>query len=440
MDIAILLVLILFNGLFAMSEIALVASRRGRLQPKADAGDRGAAAAIELGEEPTRFLSTIQIGITSIGIMSGILGEALLSKRLAAWMEGAGLSADASDYVATGFVVVAITYVSIVLGELVPKRLGQMNPEAVARIVARPIKWLSIASKPFVKLLSGSTHVVLSCLGLRKAVAGDAVREEVDALVDELRVLVDDGGRHARRKHESILLNLFDLENLTVDDTMTPRGQIEAIDLEDDIDDIRNALATAHHTRLVVCEGGLDNVVGILHVRKVLNATRRDPIGLAGLREILREPYFVPEGTPLLDQLTRFQENQRHVGLVVDEYGEILGLVTLKDILEEIVGEFTSAAIGSAALFHKEADGTVIADGACSLRVLNRKAGFAFPLEGPKTINGLLLEQLEDIPEGGTTLNIAGHTVEIMQVQDRMVKVVRIQPPPARPAHAQEAA
>jgi Mg2+/Co2+ transporter CorB len=220
---------------------------------------------------------------------------------------------------------------------------------------------------------------------------------------------------------------------------MTPRGQIESIDLKDDIDDIRNALATAHHTRLVVCEGGLDNVVGILHVRKVLNATRREQIDEQGLRNILRDPYFVPEGTPLLDQLTCFQENQRHLGLVVDEYGEILGLVTLKDILEEIVGEFTSQAIGSAALFHKETDGSVIADGTCSLRVLNRKAGFEFPLEGPKTINGLVLEQLEDIPEPNTSLVIADHQVEIMQVQNRMVKVVRILPRAARPAQARAA-
>jgi Mg2+/Co2+ transporter CorB len=164
-------------------------------------------------------------------------------------------------------------------------------------------------------------------------------------------------------------------------------------------------------------------------VRKVLNATRRgEQVDIETLRSVMRDPYFVPEGTPLLTQLTNFQENQRHMGLVVDEYGEILGLVTMKDILEEIVGEFTSQAIGSAALFHREADGSVIADGGCSLRVLNRKAGFDFPLEGPKTINGLLLEQLEDIPEGGTSLVVADHPVEILQVQNRMVKVVRIQP------------
>jgi Mg2+/Co2+ transporter CorB len=206
------------------------------------------------------------------------------------------------------------------------------------------------------------------------------------------------------------------------------------------IDDLRSKLATAHHTRLVVCENGLDNVVGGLHVRKVLNAMRRDEIDLGMIRSVVREPYFVPEGTKLLDQLTNFQENQRHVGLVVDEYGEILGLVTLKDILEEIVGEFTSQAIGSAAKFHKEPDGSVIADGSCSLRVLNRKAGFDFPLEGPKTINGLLLESLEDIPEAGTTLNVDEHPVEILQVQNRMVKVVRILPHARTPEESKEAA
>jgi Mg2+/Co2+ transporter CorB len=255
----------------------------------------------------------------------------------------------------------------------------------------------------------------------------------------ELRTLVLEGGKFIPKKHQSIFLNLFELEDMTVDDTMTPRGQIESIDLKDDIEEIRSALATAHHTRLLVCEGGLDNVVGMLHVRKVLNATRREQIDVEGLREIMREPYYVPEGTALLTQLTNFQENQRHMGLVVDEYGEILGLVTMKDILEEIVGEFTSQAIGSGALFHRESDGSVIADGACSLRVLNRKAGFDFPLEGPKTINGLLLEELEEIPDAGTRIVLAEHPIEIMQVQNRMVKVVRILPRVAPPAEAKAA-
>ena len=175
----------------------------------------------------------------------------------------------------------------------------------------------------------------------------------------ELRTLVLEGGKFIPTKHQSIFLNLFELENMTVDDTMTPRGQIEAIDLEDDIDDIRTAISTAHHTRLVVFEGSLDKVAGILHVRKFLNASRREQLDKDGIREILREPYFVPEGTPLLTQLTNFQEQMRHMGLVVDEYGEILGLVTLQDILEEIVGEFTSQKPMSGSLLcAREPDGS----------------------------------------------------------------------------------
>jgi Mg2+/Co2+ transporter CorB len=263
----------------------------------------------------------------------------------------------------------------------------------------------------------------MKVLRIRKA--GDQAAQPLS--MEELRTLVLEGGKFIPKKHQSIFLNLFELEDMTVDDTMTPRGQIEYIDLADDPEDVSNAIATAHHTRLIVCENGLDNAVGILHVRKVLNVVQGEQIDVDGIRAVMREPYFVPEGTRLLNQLSNFQENQRHMGLVVDEYGEILGLVTLKDILEEIVGEFTSQAIGSAALFQREADGSIVADGSCSLRVLNRKAGFNFPLEGPKTINGLLLEELEEIPEAGTTIEVDEHRVEILQVlHDRMVKVVRI--------------
>jgi Mg2+/Co2+ transporter CorB len=244
--------------------------------------------------------------------------------------------------------------------------------------------------------------------------------------MEELRTLVLEGGKFIPPKHLSILLNLFELQGMTVEDTMTPRGQIEGIDLEEDIEDIQLAISTAHHTRLVVYEGSLDKVVGILHVRKFLNASRREPLDKEGIRAILREPYFLPEGTPLLEQLTHFQDQLRHVGLVVDEYGEVLGIVTLQDILEEIVGEFTSQSPMTGGLMRREPDGSVIADGSCPLRMLNRKAGFHFPLEGPKTINGLVLEALEDIPEPGTTVVVSEHPVEILQVQNRMVKVVRI--------------
>jgi Mg2+/Co2+ transporter CorB len=415
--------LLLASGFFSVAETSMMALNRYRLKHLVKQGNRSARLTQALLDRTDRLLGVILLGNNLINAASAVL-VAEIARRL--FGDGELVLAMAT---------LAVTFFILVFSEITPKVIGATYPELVALPSAYVLTPLLRLAYPVVWFVN------LFVQGLLKILFIKPKRDSEGHLsMEELRTLVLEGGKFIPKKHQSIFLNLFELEDMTVDDTMTPRGQIESIDLKDDIDDIRNALSTAHHTRLVVCEGGLDNVVGILHVRKVLNATRREQIDLEGLRAIVREPYFVPEGTPLLDQLTRFQENQRHVGLVVDEYGEILGLVTLKDILEEIVGEFTSQAIGSAALFHRETDGSVIADGACSLRVLNRKAGFEFPLEGPKTINGLLLEQLEAIPEHGTTLNVAGHPIEIMQVQNRMVKVVRIQPRLAPPAAEQEAA
>src|SRR5688572_18595817 len=327
-----------------------------------------------------------------------------------------------------------VTFFILVFSEITPKVIGATYPELFALPSAYVLSPLLRIAYPAVWFVNLFVQGLLRLLFIKPKHGGEAGEQ---LSMEELRTLVLEGGKFIPKKHQSIFLNLFELEDMTVDDTMTPRGEIESLDLSDDLDEVRNKLATAHHTRLVVCDGGLDNVVGILHVRKVLNATRREQIDIEGLRAITREPYFVPEGTPLLDQLTNFQANQRHVGLGGDEYGEIPGRVTLKDILEEIVGEFTSQAIGSAARFHREPDGTGSADRTCSLRVRSRKAGSTFPLEGPKTTNGLLLEQLEAIPEAGTTLTMGGRPVEILQVQNRMVKVVRILPRivPEEPAH-----
>jgi Mg2+/Co2+ transporter CorB len=406
-----LVVMLLVAGFFSLAETSMMALNRYRLRHLVKEGHNAARLTQSLLDRTDKLLGVILLGNNLVNAASAVL-VAEIAVRL--FGEGELVLAAAT---------LAVTFFILVFSEITPKVIGATYPESIALPSAYVLSPLLRIAYPAVWFVNLFVQGLLRLMFIKP-------RQDSSGQLSmaELRTLVLEGGKFIPPKHQSIFLNLFELEDMTVDDTMTPRAQIESIDLEDDIDDIRNALATAHHTRLVVCEGGLDNVVGILHVRKVLNATRREPIDLEGLRSILRDPYFVPEGTPLLDQLTRFQENQRHFGLVVDEYGEILGLVTLKDILEEIVGEFTSQAIGSAALFHKEPDGTVIADGTCSLRVLNRKAGFDFPLEGPKTINGLLIEQLEDIPEAGTTLNVAGHPVEIMQVQNRMVKVVRIRP------------
>lgn len=418
----VLVALLAFSGFFSMSETCMMALNRYRLKHLIREGNTGARLAGKLLERTDELLAFILAGNTVINAATTIL-VAEICRRLF----GVGEYTLAIATAASSFVI-------LVFAEILPKILGATFSEAIALGASYILTPLIRITKPVMWVINVIVRGMLKVLRIRRI--GEHSAQPLS--MEELRTLVLEGGKFIPQKHQSIFLNLFELEDLTVDDTMTPRGQIEYIDLEDEIEDLRNALATAHHTRLIVCAGGLDNVIGTVHVRKVLSAMRREPIDVQALRSIMREPYFVPEGTPLLTQLTNFQDNQRHMGLVVDEYGEILGLVTMKDILEEIVGEFTSQAIGGASLFHKEPDGSVIADGTCSLRVLNRKAGFSFPLEGPKTINGLLLEEIEDIPEAGTQLEIAGHAVEILQVQDRMVKVVRLLPrrAPSREAKA----
>jgi Mg2+/Co2+ transporter CorB len=415
--------LLSFSGFFAMSETCLMAVNRYRLKHLIREGSVGARLAGSLLDRIDELLSFILAGNTVINAATTIL-VAEICRRLF----GTG------DYV-LAIATAAASFVILVFAEILPKIIGAAYAEKLAIGASYVLAPLMRITQPLMWIINVIVKALLKILRIRQSQPPGSHQLSMA----ELRTLVLEGGKFIPKKHQSIFLNLFELEDMTVDDTMTPRGQIEHLDLKDDLEEIRNALATAHHTRLVVCEGGLDNTVGILHVRKVLNATRREQIDIETLRTIMREPYYVPEGTPLLNQLTNFQENQRHMGVVVDEYGEILGLVTMKDILEEIVGEFTSQAIGSSALFHKEPDGSVIADGTCSLRVLNRKAGFEFPLEGPKTINGLLLEQLEDIPEAGVSLLVAGHPIEILQVQNRMVKVVRILPKVAEAPEAEAA-
>ncbi len=419
---AIVAVLLVVSGFFSIAETSMMALNRYRLKHLVKEGHRGARLTQALLDRTDRLLGVILLGNNLINAASSGLALVICVRFF-----GEG---EFTLMIATGL----ITFFILVFSEITPKVIGATWPEAIALKSAYVLTPLLRLAYPIVWFVNLFVQALLRILFIKpKAELSNSLSME------ELRTLVLEGGKFIPKKHQSILLNLFELEDMTVDDTMTPRGQIESVDLADDVEEIRAKVSTAHHTRLVVCDGGLDNVVGIVHVRKVLNASRNDQIDAAGLRAILREPYYVPAGAPLLNQLSNFQENQRHMGLVVDEYGEILGLVTLKDILEEIVGEFTSQAIGSAARFHKETDGSVIADGTCSLRILNRKAGFEFPLDGPKTINGLLIEQLEDIPEAGMTLSVSGHPVEIMQVQNRMVKVVRIQPRIVRKAQQQAA-
>jgi Mg2+/Co2+ transporter CorB len=422
--------LILLNGVLAMSEVALLTARKPRLATLANQGDRLAAAAVKLSEEPTRFLSTIQIGITSIGLLNGIVGEAVLAAPLGEWLRSVGLEEKASGILATAIVVVSITYVSIVVGELVPKRLGQHNAEGIARLVAWPMRALAMASAPFVHLLSSSTDAILK--PLLKLLRIEHQESGTQALsVDEIRTIVLESSNFLPKKHVTILLNLFDLEAITVDDVMVPRNHIEAVDLSSPLEQIQQQIATAHHRRLLVYRGNLDEVIGTLRVRDVLNLVQHEELTKERLEEIIREPYFVPAGTPLFSQMQNFQEHQDRLSLVVDEYGELMGLVTLEDILEEVIGEFTTQSPLQTGGYVRQPDGSYLVEGATLLRELNRKLGFNFALDGPKTLNGLILEHLQTIPEPNTSVKIAGYPLEIVQTQGRAVKAVRVIPPPA---------
>ena len=430
MEMLILAFLILLNGFFAMAEVALLTARKPRLAALANQGDTLAAAAVKLGGEPTRFLSTVQIGITSIGLLMGIFGEAVLAAPLGAWLQSLGLEEKASGAAATAIVVISVTYVSIVVGELVPKRLGQHNAENIARLVAWPMRSLAVISAPFVQLLTASTNALLNpLLRLLRIRPQESSAQPLSA--EEIRTIVLESSNFLPKKHVSILLNLFDLEAITVNDVMVPRNHLDAVDIDAPIEQIRHQIATAHHRRLLVYRGNLDEVVGTLRVRDVLALGQNEELTREKLREIAREPNFVPAGTPLFSQLQHFQEQQDRLSLVVDEYGELLGLVTMEDILEELIGEFTTQSPLQAGGFVKQSDGSYLVEGATLLRELNRKLGFNFPLDGPKTLNGLILEYLQDIPVPATSIKIAGHALEIVQTHDRVVKAVRVLPPGA---------
>lgn len=410
--IAALAVMLMFSGFFSMSETCMMALNRYRLRHLVKQGSRGARYAQDLLSRTEELLSFILAGNTVINAATTILTAETCRRLLG---EGDYLLA-----ISTG----TAAFFILVFAEILPKVFGARFSERLAIIASYVLKPLIRITRPLMWVINVLVKGILKLLRVKPVVEGEAQ----PLTTEELRTLVLEGGHYIPQKQHSILLNLLDLKNITVDDVMTPRNQIEHVDLEDKIETIRHTMSTATHTRIVLTRGGLEHVVGIVHTRKVMNASRREPITIEALTDIMREPFFVPEGTPVLNALHEFQEKQRVLGLVVDEYGELLGLVTTHDLLEEVVGEMAGQGPIDQPLYKKEKDGSLIVDGACPLRLLNRKLGLEFPLDGPKTLNGLVLEHLEDIPEPGTSLKIADVAMEIMQVQNRMVKVVRILP------------
>jgi Mg2+/Co2+ transporter CorB len=425
MELLILASLILLNGAFAMSEVALLTARKPRLEARAKQGDKLAASALALARDPTRFLSTIQIGITSIGILNGIVGEAFLSARVSAWLQATlPITAKTANVVATFGIVVAITYVTIVIGELVPKRLGQHNAEGIARMVAWPMRLLARLSAPFVGLLSASTNAILNALLALARMRGGEDRGEMSP--EEIRTILLEYSNVLPKKHVSILLNLFDLGAVTVQDIMVPRARIESLNLDDDMETIVRQIVTSHHGRLPVFRSALGDVVGVLHLKKVLTALPTGTLDKDTLESMLSEPYFVPATTPVLSQMQYFQENRERIALVVDEYGELMGLLTLEDIIEEIIGKFTTSLPTAGQALAWDASGAATAEGATPVREVNRALGLSLPTDGPKTLNGLIVEHLQEIPEADVAIKIGNVPMEILHAQGRTIKTVRI--------------
>ena len=420
---AALAVLLLSSAFFSASETAMMAINRYRLRHAAESGVRGAMRTQALLDQTDKLLGVILLGNNLVNSAS-----ATLSAVLAIRLFGDG---EMVLFVAT----LLLTFLILVFSEVTPKVLGAAFPERVAypaTLLLTPLLKLAYPVVWFVNLL---VQGILRLLRIRQPEPGQG-----NSLgLEELRTIVLESSGRLPREHHRILMNLLELEDITVDDVMTPRNQIEAIDIEDDPERLRQQISTSHHTRLVVQQGSLDNLLGVLHVRRVLHALTGEELDPDTLKENLEAPYFVPAGTPLFTQLRNFQSGRRRLALVVDEYGEIQGLVTLEDLLEEMVGEFTTQAPSDMGYLRREEDGSWLAEGTVLLRHLNRKLGLSLPLDGPKTLNGLLLEHFEDIPEAGVSIKLGDVPVEIVQTQDRAVKMARIYLPAAEGVSSEHA-
>lgn len=420
MEIAILGALIILNGLFSMSEIALVTARRSRLQARAERGDSGAAAALALGQDPTRFMSTVQIGITSIGILNGIVGESVLAEPLAAHFVDWGLEPGSARTWATVVVVATITYFSIVVGELVPKRLGQAHPEAVARRVALPMGLLAMIAKPFVMLLSLSTRTVLRAFGVREQSAATVTEEDIHALLREgTEAGVIESHEHA------IVRNVFRLDDRQIVSLMVPRMDVVFLDLAAPRERNLALLQEGGHNRLPVVKGGLHEVLGVVSARHLLaQVMRGEEIDIEGS---MRKPVFVPESITGMELLQEFRRSGEQLVLVVDEYGSVQGVVTQHDVLEAIAGEFKPTVPEEAWAMARE-DGSWLLDGLIPLPELKDRLELRELPDGVQdryhTLNGLFMLQMGRLPATTDHIDWEGWRFEVVDMDGNRIDKV----------------
>lgn len=420
MEILFLVTLILLNGAFAMSEIALVTARRGRLARLAEDGDGAAAIAIKLHDEPTRFLSTIQIGITSIGILNGIVGEAVLAAPLAIWLQALGIAVETSSIVSTALVVVVITYISIVVGELVPKRIAQFNPEGIARLVARPMQLLSLLTRPFVRLLMLSTDSILSLMGQRKQDGQGVTEEEIHAMLEE----GSEAGVIEQQEHDMVR-NVFRLDDRQIGSLMIPRADIVYLDVDRPLQESLDHVTDSEHSRFPVCRGGLHDVLGIINAKQLLRKTLKG--GVTDLATQLQPAVFVPESLTGMDLLDHFRASGVQMVMVVDEYGEVQGLVTLQDVLEAVTGEFKPRNQEDAWAVQRE-DGSWLLDGLIPVPELKDKLELKAVPEEDKgryhTLSGLMMWLLGRLPQTGDVGTWEDWRLEVVDLDGKRVDKV----------------
>lgn len=417
LDLLCLGLLILLNGFFAMSEIAIVTARRAKLQVLADNGSERAKLAISLAENPTRALSTIQVGITSIGILSGIVGENALVAPVAEFLaETFKLSSGSAKAISLVAVVMGITYCSIVIGELVPKRIGQLGAEAIARFVSAPIHWLSIIAMPFVKLLSVSTELLLRVLGIKDQ--GQQITEE------EIHSMIEEGSESGviDAQEHTMVKNVFRLDDRAIASLMIPRSEVEYIDLEDKPEDNLQKLLNSKHTALPLCEGGLDDIKGVITTRLVLQQVVNG--GKPDFKTMAISPVYVPESLTGMELLENFRKEDVHIAMVVDEYGEVLGLVTPHDVLEAIVGEFKPDTPADAMVV-KINDNEYDMGGLLPIPemkdVLDIHECPDEDRERYTTVAGMVMYVLERIPKEGDEINLEGWRLVVTKMDGRRV-------------------
>ena len=403
-----LVVLVILSACFSGSETGMMALNRYRLRHLARAGHLGARRASRLLERPDRLIGLILLGNNFVNIAASSLATVLALRLLG----------EAGIALAAGL----LTLVILIFAEVAPKTFAALHPERVAFPAAHVLTWLLAVFQPLVAAVNWMANGVLRLLRLPPS---GARRDSLSR--EELRTVVAEAGALIPRRHRQMLMGILDLEKVTVDDIMVPRQEIHAIDLDDPPSEILEQIMHTQHTRVPLYRGDINEIEGVLHLRRVIAPPRED-----GLAEYLRtqadEPYFIPAGTPLSAQLLNFQRAHERIGLIVDEYGEIEGLATVEDLLEEIVGQFTTDPTDYSPDVHPQADGTYLVDGSANVRELNRAMHWELPTDGPRTMNGLIIEHLGSIPEPGTSLMIAGYPIEIMQTTGNAVRTARIIP------------